>query len=149
MNVTINICIADSQSRVRFGLRVLLEQQAGWKVVGEAAEAHELLKQIYSDCPDLVLLDWDLPGMPAEILLTILRQACPKSRIIALSGRDGLRQLVLETGVDAFVSKTETPEKLITMIQQIARDAANKTDICISTIRESDESDDDYNKNSS
>ncbi len=142
-------CIADSQSRVRHGLCVFLEQQAGWKVVGEAAEAHELLEQIYADCPDLILLDWDLPGMPAEILLTILRQACPRSSIIALSGRDGLRQLVLETGVDAFVSKTEPPEKMITMIQQIERDAANKTNINVPMNRERDESDDDYNKNSS
>ena len=46
-------------------LRVLLEQQPGWRVAGEAADAQSLLDMARRGCPDLVLADWELPGMPA------------------------------------------------------------------------------------
>jgi len=57
------ILLADNQPKVRFGLRVLLERQPGLKVVGEAADAEELLAQMEAACPDLVLLGWGLPGL--------------------------------------------------------------------------------------
>jgi len=116
------ICIADSQSRVRYGLRVLLEQQPGWKVIGEAADAQELLEQVCGNCPDLVLFDWELPGTPAAELLTRLRQLCPPLRVIPMSGRHELRQAALEAGAEAFASKTESPERLVTLIRELHRD---------------------------
>jgi len=57
------ILLADNQPKVRLGLRVLLERQPGFKVVGEAANAEELLARIEADRPDLVLLGWELPGL--------------------------------------------------------------------------------------
>jgi len=67
-----HILIADDQPRVRHALRLLLEQEPGVNVVGEAAEAKTLLAQVAARCPDLVLLDWGLPGMAAEDLLVPL-----------------------------------------------------------------------------
>jgi len=112
------ICIADSQSRVRYGLRILLEQQPGWRVTGEAACALELIEQVRCDSPDVVLLDWELPGMEFKALLKSLRETCPELQVISLSGRNELRQAALEAGADAFASKAESPEKLIQLIGQ-------------------------------
>ena len=56
------ILLADNQSKVRFALRALLEQQPGLTIVGEAAEAGDALLQVEAVRPDLVLLDWDLRG---------------------------------------------------------------------------------------
>lgn len=113
------ICIADSQSRIRYGLRILLEQQPGWHVTGEAAGANELIERVRWDAPDVVLLDWELPGMAFEGLLKSLRIACPGLLVISLSGRYELRQSALEAGADAFASKAEPPEKLIHLIRQL------------------------------
>jgi DNA-binding NarL/FixJ family response regulator len=110
------ICIADGQSRVRYALRILLEQQPGWQVTGEAANARELGERVRCDAPDVVLLDCELPGLPLEALLSALRRARPKLRVISLSGRYELRQAALEAGADAFASKAEPPEKLIHLI---------------------------------
>lgn len=112
------ICVADGQSRVRHGLRVLLEQQPGWKVIGEAADTQELLEQVRNNCPDLVLFDWGLPGIPATELLSCLRKLCPALRVILMSGRHELRQTTIEAGADAFASKTESPERLVTLIRE-------------------------------
>lgn len=120
VDVSIRFCIADRQPRVRYGMRILLEQQPGWKVISEAADADEVLKQMHANCADFLLLDWELPGQAAEELIARLRKSCPRLRVITLSGHHDARQAALKAGVDGFASKTEPPERLISLIQEIA-----------------------------
>jgi DNA-binding NarL/FixJ family response regulator len=112
------ILIADDQHRVRFALRVLLERQPGLTVVGEAANKEELLSQAIACQPDVTLLGWELPGKAQVDLLADLRRICPQSAIIALSSRLEARRLALEAGVDAFVSKSDPPERLMTALHR-------------------------------
>ena len=112
-----NILLADDQMRVRFALRVLLDQQRELKIVGEASDAQELLAQAGSTSPDLVLLDWNLPGMPLGELVRSLRSQVPSVQIIALGEQQELRQFALSAGADAFASKTNPPEQLLAVIQ--------------------------------
>ena len=51
--VAMRILLADGESNVRYGLRVLLEERSEFEVVGEAADAEDLLAQIEAACPDL------------------------------------------------------------------------------------------------
>ena len=117
--MVLNILIGDAQPRVRYGLRLLLEQQPGWRVAGEAEEAQELLEAVQCGCPDLVLLDWELPGMPAQELLTVIRQACPHLRVVFMSGKDEIRQMALQAGADVFAYKADPPEKLLRLIREL------------------------------
>lgn len=112
-----NILIGDAQRRVRFGLQLLFEQQAGWKVVGEVEDAQALLEAVRFRCPDLVLLDWELPGMPAADLLALIHRECPHLGVIFMSGRIELRPMALKAGADIFVYKADPPEKLLEQIQ--------------------------------
>ena len=112
-----NILIGDAQPRVRFGLQWLFEQQAGWIVVGEVEDAQALLDAVCFRCPDLVLLDWELPGIPAEDLLTLIRQECPHLGVIFMSGRIELRPMALQAGADIFAYKADPPEKLLEQIR--------------------------------
>lgn len=110
------ILLADGQPKVRFGLRVLLKRQPGLKIVGEATNADDLLAQMETDCPDLVLLGWGLPGLKKADLLSSLRRVCPDLCVIALSGRSETRRAALEAGADAFVYKCDPPERLLMAI---------------------------------
>lgn len=116
---TLNILIGDAQPRVRFGLHVLLEEQPGWRVAGEAIDAQALLDRICGGCPDLVLLDWELPGMSAEELLATIRRACPDLRVIFMSGKDELRDAALQAGADVFAYKADPPGKLLRLIRNL------------------------------
>jgi DNA-binding NarL/FixJ family response regulator len=111
------ILIGDAQPRVQFGLQLLFEQQAGWKVVGKVEDARALLDAVRFRCPDLVLLDGELPGMPAEDLLALIRQECPRLGVIFLSGRIELRPMALKAGADIFAYKADPPEKLLEQIR--------------------------------
>jgi len=110
------ILLADSQAKVRFALRVLLERQPGFEVVGEAASAEELLAHMAASCPDLVLMDWTVAGTMAAGLLRTLRSDCPDLAVIVLSGRPEAREAALAAGADAFVSKGNPPEHLLAAI---------------------------------
>jgi DNA-binding NarL/FixJ family response regulator len=115
------ILLADDQPKVRLALRALLERQPGLNVVGEAIDAQDLLLQMEDICPDVVLLDWELPGVGVVDLLSALRRACPDASVIALSGLVRARQAALAAGADAFVSKGEPPERLLATIECCAR----------------------------
>lgn len=111
------IGIADPQARVRFSLRVLLEQQPGWMVSWEAADCDELFEMLPRDLPDLLLLDWDLPTQMIEELLRRLRTKYPNLIIIVMSGRPELQPTAIKGGADAFASKADSPERLLTVIR--------------------------------
>lgn len=110
------ILLADDEPKVRFALRALLQRQPGLTVLGEAVDAQHLLAQTEGAYPDLVLLDWELPGLASVDLLSALRGVYPDVVVIALSGRPGARRAALNAGADAFVSKGDPPERLLAAI---------------------------------
>ena len=125
-DMVLNILIGDAQPRVRFGLRLLLEQQPGWRVAGEAEDAQTLLDHVCGGCPDLVLLDWELPGMPAQELLAVIRGTCPRLWVVFMSGRDELRHLALQAGADVFAYKADPPENLLRLIRELVAEKVNQ-----------------------
>lgn len=110
------ILLADNQTRVRFALRTLLQQQPGIEVTAEASDAATLLERVIATCPDLILLDWGLPGLEPAALMTALRQVCPGLRVIVLSGRPEAEGQAMAIGADGFVSKGYPPENLLAVI---------------------------------
>ena len=110
------ILLADDQAQVLSALRLLLEQESAFVVVGETGRAQDLLCQAELSQPDLVLLDWELPGSLATNLLPALRARCVKVKVVALSGRPEARREALAAGIDAFVSKGDPPEYLLTVV---------------------------------
>lgn len=120
-----DILIADDQPKVRSALRLLLEQEPGLSVIGEIADAQDLLVQAAATCPDLVLLDWELPTHPSHSnLIAALRALCPRLRVIALSGRPEARHAALAAGADAFVSKGDPPEGLLAILHVVGAEVS-------------------------
>ena len=111
------ILLADSQPRVRFALRSLLEEGSEHIIVSEATDCQELLAYAEATCPNLALIDWDLPGMAGADLLAALYKICPALHVIALSSRPEVEQEALAAGVQFFVSKAGPPEPLLAAIQ--------------------------------
>jgi two-component system response regulator DesR len=112
------VFIADAEPEVRNALRLLLGQEPSVHVVGETGTAWGLPARVEAASPDLVLLDWELPGPPLVDLLPAVRALCC-TRIIALSARPEAERRALAAGADAFVGKTEPPTQLLAILKEV------------------------------
>ena len=68
-NTKVRILVADYDARIRSALHALLTQEPGQISVRESADVGGLATRVKEFKPDLVLLDWELPGRPAAALL--------------------------------------------------------------------------------
>jgi DNA-binding NarL/FixJ family response regulator len=119
------ILIADNQPKVRFALRVALEQCPGDKTISEAADAADLMAQTHVTCPDLALIEWELTGMPPAELLARLHKSCGNVHTIILSSRAETRDQAMAAGADEFVCKCDSPEELLTAIDKCLANSAS------------------------
>ncbi len=111
------VLLADERAKVRSAVRLLLEEQTDMDVLGEAMDATGLLDWISATCPDVVLLDWELPGAEPANLVSDIRSGCSGVRVVALSGLPEARHQALRAGADGFVSKGDPPERLLQAIR--------------------------------
>ena len=73
--MTIRVLVADDQSMVRAGFRMLLADEQDIEVVAEAENGREAVEMTKSESPDLVLSDWNMPEMSGIEALRQLRAA--------------------------------------------------------------------------
>ena len=114
-----DVLLADDQAQIRSALRLLLEQEPEIVVIGEVADTRDLISQIQTLQPDIVLLDWELPGMEKDRTLVRLRALCSRAAIVALSGRPEAVHASLLAGADAFVSKVDPPDRLLETLRAL------------------------------
>ena len=115
------VYIADGKSDERSALRLLL-LDLDMEVVGEAVDWTTTLANAPASRLDMLLIDWDLvPRTIPNTGLDMLRRACPAALVIVLISRfDARQQAVILSGADAFISKTETPERVAERLQSVA-----------------------------
>ena len=113
------VLLADDNPKVRFALATLLQRRPEIVVVGEASDAAQLQASVLEGQPDLLLMDWQLPGLVEAGSIPILRKRFPDLMIVVLSGRPELAHEALSLGADDFVSKIDPPENLLGAIAAV------------------------------
>ena len=122
------ILLADPHLEVRAALRLVLEQQPGIHVAGEVRDAIGLIAWVANDCPDVILLDPELPGvhMPRRVqmsslaeLVETLHKLCPAVRVIGLSSQPNAEKDCMLVKADAFFCKSDPPDALLALLQHI------------------------------
>jgi DNA-binding NarL/FixJ family response regulator len=111
----IRVLIADDQSLMRSGLRMLLDAQTDLEVVAEAADGHEALALIREQHPDVVLMDIRMPKLDGLEATRRLRQAgAPPPRVVILTtfDLDDYVYEALHAGATGFLLKSAPPQQL-------------------------------------
>ena len=121
-----NIIIADDHAVVRSGLRLLLESQKDWTVVGDAADGTEAFMLLEKHPVDVVLMDMRMP--PGENGLQTTRrmkERYPKIKTIILSMHDEEEYVrtALEYGARGYILKSSPDTVLLEAIEQVAAGA--------------------------
>jgi DNA-binding NarL/FixJ family response regulator len=119
------VMLADSHTQIRWALRKVIEAEQGLTLVGEVSAAQGLLSEIEFLQPDLLLLEWELPGQ-SNGLLADLRALNPNLSVLVLSKRPELRETVLSAGADAFVGKVNAPEQLLATLRNLVGQQGRK-----------------------
>jgi DNA-binding NarL/FixJ family response regulator len=127
-NHPLRIILADDQTKVRSALRLMIGQHSTFCVVGEAGSASELLRETPITHAQVVLLDWELPGLSETHILHPLRSLVPSLCIIALSGKPEARTQALAEGADMFISKSDPPESVLDALYSIKVNAADRSE---------------------
>jgi len=112
----IRILLADDNKASRSALALLLETRLDATIVGEALTMESLLTQAAATHPDVVLLDWELPGKPEADRIVVVRSVAPKARVIVVSTRPESEACAAEA--DAFVNKTDPPERILAVFKE-------------------------------
>jgi DNA-binding NarL/FixJ family response regulator len=116
------VLLADHHSQVRWALRTAIKEEPGLVVVGEVLESETLLSQAQALRPDLILLEWELPGRPLEEVLSTLHALNNGCQVFILSRQPECETAALEAGADAFISKATAPEELLVALRTLASD---------------------------
>lgn len=114
------IILADHHAQPLWALKTLLEEEPEFDLVGEAANAQDLLSLAEKSRPDLVLVDRELPGDRIQDLVAALHALKPSPIIIVMSSEIASGRLVLRAGADAFVSKVDDPTWLVEKLHMYA-----------------------------
>jgi DNA-binding NarL/FixJ family response regulator len=115
------IVLASAQFDLRLALEILLREEPGAEIVGTASEAASASSLLQSSLPDLLILDWDLPGYAPILLLAEAKRLRYRPQVIVLGPDEGARQEALAAGADAFVMAGDLPGDLMAALGQSRR----------------------------
>jgi DNA-binding NarL/FixJ family response regulator len=112
---TVQILLVDDHAIVREGLRALLEDVPGMRIVGEASNGDEAVEMAARLQPNLVLMDLKMPGLPAPDAIRTIRARNPGIQILMLTSyaEDQQVQKVISAGALGYVLKDVAKSELL------------------------------------
>ena len=104
----LRVVLIDDVREVREAIAGLI-RNAGHEVVGEADDGASGVRVTLSHRPDLVIIDWRMPGMDGVEATRQIRASYPSAAIVAFCSTNdsAVRDAFLTAGVDAFVDKRD------------------------------------------
>jgi two-component system, NarL family, response regulator NreC len=123
MNQKIRIVLVEDHAIIREGLHSLFSSEKDFEVVGEAEEGRSALRLVENLRPDLVVTDLSMPQMDGIDLISTLKKANPKIRIIALTvhRNDEYVLAALKAGADGYILKEANYSELITAARTVLK----------------------------
>lgn len=116
------VLLVDDHALVRGALAERLKREPGLCVVGCVGTADEAIARTRESRPDVVLMDIDMPGMISFDAAREIARMWPKTRIVFLSAftHDHYIQEALDVKARGYLTKRETPERVISAIREVA-----------------------------
>ncbi len=127
--MNLRILLADDHQMFREALRILLERNSDFEIVGETGNGNEVLSLTGKTSPNIVCLDIDMPGLNGVEITRQITAAYPLVKVIALSvfSDRGYIADMLNAGASAYVTKAAAGVELLRAIDAVSR---NRSYLC-------------------
>jgi len=125
--MTIRVLLADDQTLVRSGFRMILRAEPGIEVVGEAADGAEAIALARELDPDVVLMDVRMPnvdGIEATRRIIDRGEGAPRVLVLTTFDLDAYVYEALRAGASGFLLKDAPEEQLVSGIRIVAGGAS-------------------------
>ena len=118
---TIRIVVADYHPVVRFGVKNMLEREAGVEIIGEAEDGDDAITQTLELEPDILLLDLQMPRLPGLEAMRAIMSKSPRVKIMLLCGTISTQQIIeaLQIGARGIVLKDSVASDLARALRAI------------------------------
>jgi two-component system, NarL family, response regulator NreC len=119
----ITIVLADDHAVVRSGLRLLLDQTAGLKVLAEAGDAESAVRSVLGHKPAVLVLDLNMPGALTSLeAIPKVAEVSPGTRTVVLTMQEDPRfaREALRAGAAGYVLKEAADSELVEAVRAAA-----------------------------
>jgi len=115
------IVLADDHHMVRQGLRVLLDAESDFRVIGEAGDGLEAVQLVERLKPDVLVLDLMMPGLGGLEVTREVSKCSPQTRVVILSmyADEAYVLEALRNGAAAYVLKDSSSADLVQAVQEV------------------------------
>jgi polysaccharide biosynthesis transport protein len=119
----IRILLADDQKSIREVLRVRLEAEADFEIVGTASDGHTAIELAEILHPDIILLDMEMPGLGGVEVTRMICQALPDVKVLVLSAHNDDQYInqAIHAGAMGYLLKTTPSHELREAIRFVHR----------------------------
>ena len=117
----LKVLIADDHQLMLDGIRLALEREDDFQVVGEARSGSQVMPLVSRLRPDVVMLDLRMPASDGLSCLAQIKQRFPTTKVVVLSVSTdpGVIENVLRTGASAYIVKSVNPVDLPSTLRQV------------------------------
>ena len=121
MKQKLNVLLADDHKLLRAGLKLLLQRNPDFAVVGEAADGEQTLQLFQQLEPDLLLLDLSMPKMDGLDCLREIKSRWPGAKVIVLTMHEDENYIkqAMQAGAAAYVHKSAADTDLFKAIEAV------------------------------
>lgn len=120
----LKLILAEDDSLVRNGIRMLLESEGSFEIIGEAENGTEVMQFIGEGMkPDVVVTDMDMPGMDGNILIRELKKYHPDIPVLVLSQLEADADIdrSFNEGAYGYILKTVNAQELFFAVKQVSK----------------------------
>ena len=117
----IRIMVVDDQGIVRAGISLLIDQQDGMEIVGQATTGREAVEMVENLRPDIVLMDVSMPGLNGVEAAGKILKGDSGAKVLALSAYSNRRFVrdMFKAGASGYVLKDGVTEELVRAIETV------------------------------
>jgi DNA-binding NarL/FixJ family response regulator len=122
MPEAIRVLLADDHAMVREALAQILEESGSIRVVGQAADGPGALDLAARARPQVLVLDYSMPGLDTPSDISALLRRWPELKILILTVHENIHYAVkvLESGAHGYVVKSAAVSELVEAIQAVS-----------------------------